>query len=469
MTYGIERGNSFMTYKQARDFINETNKLGSVPGLDTITELMARLDNPQDKLQVIHVAGTNGKGSTAAFLSSILAVGGYRVGRYISPSVFSYREKLQIMTYSRPDDNEAGYMEPENDNGLNVAYISRDHVCKAIELIKVLCEDMVRDGHAHPTSFEIETAMAFMYMEWEQVDFLILETGMGGRLDATNVIRQPICSIITSISMDHMQYLGDSLDKIATEKAGIMKPNTPIITCNQQPEAMNILEERAKELGIYLFVSDISKLHDINYTNEYTEFSYPTNNELSKYRIRLLSKYQVMNALLALESAYRMNEMGYRVTKEAIDRGLRLTEWHGRFERISNSPDFYIDGAHNEEAAKQLRDSIDLYFTNRRLIFMIGVLADKDYKSIVRILAPMADTIITLTPDNLRALPSDRLADEVRAYCSRVFDEKDTDHALRRAYKEAGKDDVILAFGSLSFLGNLAASYSVRKDEENDR
>ncbi|NLO08265.1 MAG: bifunctional folylpolyglutamate synthase/dihydrofolate synthase [Clostridiales bacterium] len=455
-----------MTYEDAKEFIKEASKLGSVLGLDAISELMKRLDNPQDKIRIIHVAGTNGKGSTISFLSTILAAGGYKVGKYTSPSVFSYREMIQILEYGKPV-----VIENKNSNngyGLSMGYISRDNVCKAIELIKQACEDMVRDGYAHPTSFEIETALAFIYMYWEQVDFLLLETGMGGRLDATNVINQPICSIITSISMDHIEYLGDSLKKIAIEKAGIMKPNAPVITCNQQPEVLNVLNKKAKELGISLFLSDSSKAQMITYDNNYTEFSYPTDNILTKYRIKLLGKYQVINAILALETANIINDMGYIIKKEAIKMGLRFAVNHGRFEQISNRPDIYIDGAHNEQAALLLRDSIEIYFTNRKLIFMIGVLADKDYKSMLDILAPLADTIITLRPNNSRALASDILADEARAYCQRVFDEKDIEHALNRAYLEADPNDVIIAFGSLSFLGSLVSILEVRKDERDD-
>lgn len=443
-----------MTYEEAKGFIEETYKLGSVLGLDAIRELMKRLDNPQDKLRIIHVAGTNGKGSTTSFLASILASGAYKVGRYISPSVFSYREKIQILTYkstaSELDDKKLGA-----EQGLRIDYINKDGLCKAIEQIQIICEDMVRDGHAHPTSFEIETAMAFLYMAWEQVDFLILEAGMGGRLDATNVISQPICSVISAISMDHMEYLGDSLEKIAREKAGIMKPNAPIITCNQEPEVMGVLNKKAKELGIPLLLADVSRVERINYNRDFTEFSFSADSSSRKYRINLLGKHQVMNALLALETAKKLNDMGYIIREEAIERGLRLAICQGRFEKISRSPDIYIDGAHNRDAAISLRESIELYFTNRRLIFMIGVLADKDYKSIIRILAPLADVIITLTPDNPRALASDRLADEARAYCSKVIDERNVEGAIERAYKEAGSDDIILAFGSLSFLGSL--------------
>lgn len=469
-----------MTYEEAMEYIKNTNKLGSVPGLEAIRNLLERLGNPQDKLKIIHVAGTNGKGSTISFLSAILAATGYRVGIYISPTVFSYREKLQIVSLDEHinksnyknniDLDNSLYDKDILDKGvLRYEYISEEDVAKAIRIIKSVCDDIVMEqGQAHPTSFEIETAMAFLYMQWEKVDLLIVETGMGGRLDATNIISQPICSIITSISMDHMEYLGDNLSKIAMEKAGIMKPNTPVITCSQEPEVMTVLNSRAKELGIPILIADASKAHMISYASEYTEFSYPTGNALKDYRINMLGKYQLTNAIIALETAIKMNSMGYIVKEKAMKMGLKLASIHGRFERISSSPDMYIDGAHNKDAALRLRDSIEIYFTNRRLIFMIGVLADKDYTSMLRILAPLADVIITLTPDNPRALSSDKLANEARAYCFKVFDENDIEFAIKRAYTEAKTEDVIFAFGSLSFLGSLVSHLKVRKDENND-
>lgn len=224
-----------MTYKEARDFIEQTSQYGSVLGLTNIKELMKRLDNPQDKLRIIHIAGTNGKGSVGAFLASILSTAGYRVGRYISPTVFSYRERIQISEIKA------------NENSIQTAYITRQGVEATIDKIKPQCDNMVLDGFSHPTTFEIETAMTFLYLLWEEVDFVILEVGMGGRLDATNLIKNPVCSVFTSISMDHMEYLGDSIEKIALEKSGIIKPGSPVVTIGQEDSVLKILETSAKE------------------------------------------------------------------------------------------------------------------------------------------------------------------------------------------------------------------------------
>lgn len=449
-----------MTYEEAMAYIKEAEKLGSKPGLNSIRNLLSRLDNPQDKIKTIHVAGTNGKGSTISFIAGILATAGYRVGIYISPVVFTYREKLQLISLDRQKDK---------DDRLQAEYISEEDVSQSIEIIKSACDDMVLEGLAHPTAFEIETAMAFIYMLKKQVDFLILETGMGGRLDATNVIECPICSVLTSVSLDHMQFLGDSLSKIAGEKAGIMKPGSCAITARQVSEVMEVFEYKADELGIPIIIADSSKAGNVVYKDTYTEFEYQGNTgKTEKYRIHLLGKHQVQNAVLAIETASKINSMGYNVAEEAIAKGIGLAGWSGRLEQVAKAPDFFIDGAHNEEAAQRLRESIEIYFTNRRLIFIIGVLADKDYKSMLKLLAPLADTIIALTPNNNRALSSAMLAYEASLYCGRVFDERNIEHAVERAYMEADADDVIIAFGSLSFLGELSSCLKVRKDEEND-
>jgi dihydrofolate synthase/folylpolyglutamate synthase len=452
-----------MTYDEAMRYIKGTEKLGSIPGLETIATLLDRLGNPQDRLKVIHVAGTNGKGSTISFLSGILAVAGYRVGIYISPAVFSYREKIQIRSL-----NKHRYDNINDNNLIHDEYISKEDVCKVLDIIKSACEDMAANGQAHPTSFEIETAMTFLYMQWAQVDFLLLETGMGGRLDATNVIGSPICSVITSVSLDHMQFLGDTLEQIAYEKAGIMKHGSCLVTSNQKPEVLRIFSDKADELDIPIIIADMSKAYDIRYNQGHTTFVYPNIDKMDNYKIHLLGKYQVVNAILAITTARMIRSLGYSVSEEAIKSGLYLAKWQGRFEQISKAPDIYIDGAHNVDAALSLQDSIEIYFTNQRLIFIIGVLADKDYKKMLSILAPLAYTIIALTPDNPRSLSSDLLAKEARVYCSNVFDEGDIDNSIERAYAEAGTGDIILAFGSLSFLGSLVSSIRLRKDESNN-
>lgn len=428
-----------MTYQEAREFIDHSNQYGSKLGLVIITELLRRLGNPQDKLKIIHVAGTNGKGSTTAFITSILAVEGYIVGRYISPAVFSYRERIEIST--------------RQDADIITDYITKEGVAAAIEEIKVVCDAMVREGFSHPTSFEIETAMAFLYFSRMQVDFAVIEVGLGGRLDATNVIKQPICSVITSISMDHMQFLGDTLAQIAFQKAGIIKKGAPVVTCNHKPEVQKVLAEVAKELGVRLSITS-EDIKEKSFTPEGTSFRY----EQQSFQISLLGEYQIDNAVLAVLTARVLRESGYAISERSISEGLFLAKWRGRFEIIARNPYFIIDGAHNEDAALMLKKSLLQYFTGRKLIFIMGVFSDKDYQKILQIMAPMASVFITITPNNSRALSSSQLAVEAGAYTdAEIIDAKTVTLALKLAYERATKEDAILAFGSLSYLGEILA------------
>ena len=437
-----------MTYKEAREFIDDCNKYGWKPGLDTIKELLRRLGNPQDKLRCIHVGGTNGKGSTVALLSSILSQAGYRVGRYVSPAVFTYEEMIQIESKEK-----------------QTQFISKDSICKAIELIKPLCASMVMDGFAHPTTFEIETAIAFLYFTWERVDLTILEVGMGGRLDATNVIKSPVCSVITSIGMEHMQFLGETLDKIAREKAGIIKATSPVITFNQQQEAIEVIQEISALKNSPLTIVSQDNISNIHHALEGIRFSLQHDGRIEDYHLGLLGEHQVKNAALAIETAKIMNRLGYPIDDEAIKNGLSHARWRGRFEIVHKNPYIVVDGAHNIDAAMNLKASIELYFPDRRLIYIMGVLADKDYNSILSLTAPLAHTIITITPNNSRALSSQDLSIAARKYCNNVIDSGNIDGAIEKALTEAKENDVIIAFGSLTYLGDLINCLNVRKED----
>jgi dihydrofolate synthase / folylpolyglutamate synthase len=430
-----------MNYKEARAFINDSNQYGSKLGLVTITELMRRLDNPQDKLKIIHVAGTNGKGSTTAMIASVLAAEGYHVGRYISPAVFSYQERIQL---SRKNE----FHQVVNEN------ITKEGICDAIAKIKPACEAMVAEGFHHPTSFEIETAMAVLHMNKINVDFAILEVGLGGRLDATNVILHPICCVITSISMDHMQFLGDTLEKIAREKAGIIKPGVPVITCNNEPSILRVLKDTCEEKNSQLTVRSEEDLTHMEYSLEGTSFSYHDHD----YVIKMLGEYQGKNALLALGTIEVLQSLGYQISQAAIQEGLVQAKWNGRFEILAEKPYFIIDGAHNEDAALHLKKTLQHYFSKYKLIYIVGVLADKDYGKILELMAPLAYQIITVTPGNERALASSQLAIEAKKYCNcSVIDAQTVPNAINIAYDSADKEDVILAFGSLSYLSEVKA------------
>lgn len=440
-----------MTYDEARDFIEMAAGYGSRPGLEVITELLRRLDKPQDKLRIIHLAGTNGKGSTAAFIASILAAAGYKAGRYISPSVFDYREKIQISHKCA-------------DNIIN-EYITEEGICDSVAIIKAACEGMVRDGFYHPTVFEIETAMAFLYLLREKVDFAIIETGMGGRLDATNVAARPVCSVITSISMDHMQYLGDTLEKITREKAGIIKEKVPVITGNTNPVIIGVLEEACQAMNTKLTVASKDNAVILRASREGTAFSYKGYN----YDIKLLGDHQIGNALLAVEAVTVLQREGYEISQDAIYEGLSQTGWSGRFEILAQNPYFIIDGAHNEDAAIKLRKAIQDYFSGHKLIYIMGMFADKEYKKVLEIIVPLAGMIITITPPSSRALSSTQLAEEAAKYFKgTIIDAGAVTDAIDCAYENSNPCDAIIAFGSLSFLQE-ATDYLKQKQRDQIR
>ena len=420
-----------MKYQEVLDYIDSIKKYGIVPGLDTIRELCRRLGNPQDGLQFVHIAGTNGKGSVLAYVSTVLQCAGYKVGRYLSPTIRDYRERFQV----------GGRM------------ITQKALCGLMEELKQVCEDMTAEGFPHPTPFEVETALGFLYFSREKCDLVVLETGMGGRLDATNVIQNTLVAVLASVSMDHMQYLGKSLREIAGEKAGIIKPGCKVVTAQQEPEAMEVIRERAGQLQVSLTAADVAAAKRVRYGLEKQRFDYEGMRDLE---IGLAGKYQIGNAVLAIQACRALAERGYDIPEKALRQGIRDTRWPGRFTVLGKRPLFVADGAHNEDAAKKLAESIEFYFTNKRIIFIMGILKDKEYEKIIELTAHYADQILTVTPpDNPRAMGSYELAQEVAKMHPQVTAVDSLEEAVEISHLLAGKEDVILAFGSLSYMGKL--------------
>lgn len=419
-----------MTYEEACAFINRTKEYGSILGLTSIRSLMAELSDIQKTLPIIHIAGTNGKGSVGAMLAAVLMESGYHVGRYTSPAVFTYEEIFTV----------DGIM------------ITHEEFAELVTTVSAACERMVSRGEAHPTSFEVETAAAFLYFAEKKCDFVLLETGMGGITDATNLIRKPICSVLTSISMDHMAFLGDTLTKIASAKAGIIKEGCPVVSSWQSEEALRVIEKEADRRNAKLIVADESCIKDVSYDENGLTFSY---DGLGRAELRMTGAYQIANAACAIETLLLLKGKGYYVTEDTIRTGLKNACWQGRFETIHKKPLCIIDGAHNEEAALRLRETIENCFTNRRITYIIGVLADKEHEKMLRIMLPLAMRVYTVTPDNPRALPADRLAEEAAKYHKQVTAMTAIDEALTCALQDAGEDDVIIAFGSLSYLADV--------------
>ena len=419
-----------MNYNEALEYVEAVSKYGIVPGLDSIRELCRRLGNPQDELKFVHIAGTNGKGSTLAYVSTILQSAGYRVGKYISPVIFEYRERIQI----------------------GKRMITKAALCEGLELIREICDRMVEDGFHHPTPFEIETALAFWYFRREQCDIVVLETGMGGLMDATNLITTTQVAVLVSIGMDHMQYLGKTLAEIAAQKAGIIKNACYVVSMKQQPEAMTVIEEVCRQKSCELCIADSSQATHIRYGMEKQFFDYAG---YRKLEITMAGKFQIDNAALAVEVIRALEGCGYVISEKALRKGLKETQWKGRFSLLGKKPFFVVDGAHNEDAAQKLADSIEFYFTNKRIIYIMGILRDKEYEKVISLTEKYADQIITVTPANPRAMHAYELAQEVARIHPNVTAVDSLEEAVEMSYLLAGKDDVIIAFGSLSYLGDL--------------
>lgn len=422
-----------MTYEEALDFIEQTKQFGSVLGLQNIINLMRELGNVQEELQIIHVAGTNGKGSVCAMLAQIYQEASYRVGKYSSPAVFSYEEIYQI-------------------DGEPITAVDFTH---AVELVSLACRRLTEAGKPHPTVFEMETAIAFIYFYEKKCDLVILETGMGGETDATNLITSPLCSVVTSISMDHMGFLGTSINEIAGVKAGIIKEGRPVISVCQQPEAMRVLQIQAQRKGAELTTADVQPAEQISYDAEGLSFVYPLFGKAERWNMRLTGSYQVENAVLAITTVEQVCRLGIEVTVTHVRTGLRKARLPGRFETICKSPRMIIDGAHNEDAARKLKDTIENCFTNEEITYIIGVLADKEYEKILRLLLPYAKRVYTVTPDNPRALPGEELCKEAKKYHSHVSCAGTVERAVELAVKGTRESGVILAFGSLSYLAEV--------------
>lgn len=456
-------GGGSMTYEEARAYIGKISKTGSILGLGSIRNLMRELSDVQEKLSIIHLAGTNGKGSVGAFLAAALMEAGCRVGRYTSPAVFSPLEVWQI-------------------DGVS---ITKEEYIHVLSQAKSACDILISKGLSQPTVFEVETAMAFLWFYQRKCDYVLLETGMGGREDATNLIRKPLCSVLTSISMDHMQFLGDTLGKIAAQKAGIIKEGCPVVAVKQKPEAMTVIEQVAREKHARLFVADAAKtckilkkdLTEMRYSCEYyagstipeagaAEEINSCNDavesmEETEITLHTTGSYQLENSLLALTVLRQI----LHIPMETIARGFSRVRWEGRFEILRKEPLFIIDGAHNPGAAEKLRQTIENYFTNCKITYIIGVLQDKNHEKMLELMLPFTRRVYTVTPENSRAMDGKLLGQEVEEVWrklgqgrARVVTVCDTiEHAVQQSLTGAGKEDVILAWGSLSYLGQVRA------------
>jgi len=410
-----------MKYTEAVEYMESLSSYGIVPGLGNIINLCEKLGNPQKDLQFVHIAGTNGKGSVLSFVSTILKAAGYKVGRYVSPTIFEYRERIQVNNRS----------------------ITKTALGEYVERMKLICEELVAEGKPHPTPFEVETAMAFTYFKEQGCDIVVMETGMGGRQDATNIIENTLVAVLVSISMDHMQFLGKDLTAIATEKAGIIKKGCHVVTTLQEPEVQLVIEKQATSCSATVTVAKAEDAKKIRFGLEKQRFDY---GQWKNLEITLAGKHQIANAVLAIEVVQALQQKGYTISEKALRTGLRETRWPGRFTVLSKKPYFVVDGAHNEDAAKKLADSIEFYFTNKRIIYIMGILRDKEYEKIINLTHGYADQILTVaTPNQARTMSAYELATEVAKVHKNVTAVDSLEEAVEMAYLLAGKEDVIIA------------------------
>lgn len=433
------KGNKNVTYKEARVYLDKVSKYGSVLGLDSIRNLLNKLDNPQDKLKFIHIAGTNGKGSTLSFISTILSEAGYRTGRYTSPAVISYLEMIQV----------------------DGVWISEEEFAELVEKVKNAIARMETKGQVSPTIFEVETAIAFLYFYKKECDYVVLETGLGGIDDATNIIKNTVASVISTISFDHIGILGHTIEEITEKKAGIIKPGSIVVSAKQNMNVRRILEKKAEEFECQIRFADSDQaiIEEESYLG--IHFSY---REWKDLQMCLTGDYQIENVTTALELMNTNVIPG--ITEDIIKKGLLKTQWPGRLQCINKAPVFMIDGAHNEDAAMKLARSVKKYFPDKKKTFICGVFKDKEYEKICKIMAPLADRIYTVDlPNKERTLCAEKLYSVMKKYCKTECDTEAVGEiatAVKKALDNSKKDEMILAFGSLSYLGEVIQCFNVR-------
>ena len=402
-----------MEYQEIIHTIENKRRFGSLPGVVVSRKLLAAVGDPQNDLAFIHIAGTNGKGSTAAFLREILKEAGIRAGMFTSPHLIDFTERIQVDGRQIPEEDAA----------------------RLGEMLLNL------DLDVHPTMFDYCLAMALLYFREQGCRLVILETGLGGRLDSTNVISAPLVSVITKIGYDHTEVLGDTLDQIAAEKAGILKPNTFMVSESQQQPAEKVLKDCCSKLGIsYQFV-EAEKIKAVDHG-----FSYEGK---GSYRMRMLGMHQRENAMAAVFAAEALRIYGFEITDAQISQGIENATWNGRMELISKEPYLLIDGAHNGHGVHALAESLKELYPDEKFHFIMGVLADKDYKQMVKEILPLAESVTTVTPDSGRALQGETLAEYIRSYgvCAENTEQ------MQEAFLQIR--DKTVAFGSLYFIGEI--------------
>lgn len=427
-----------MNYDEALRFIKDCAKFGVKLGLERIGEILRRLGNPESKFRMVHIAGTNGKGSTAAMVDFIFQEAGYKTGRFTSPHLVSYRERFTA----------------------NGVWISEEQLAQIVSRIRPVLEAVALEGFGNPTEFEIGTVIAFEFFAAQAVDVAIIEVGMGGRFDATNVI-QPVLSIITRIDYDHQQYLGNSLTEIAYEKAGIIKPGVPVVIGVQLPEIENFLTQIASARGSKFKLASEIGLESVKVAESGTEALYQsTYFGPLRVGLRLIGPHQAVNCLNALAGLHFLIDAGFKISQSAVLNGLAKTVWPGRMERVKppNSPDslkLYLDGAHNPNGARILVDTIKLLYPGRKVDMLAGILDNKSYAEMAAIFSEIAASVIVTGISGFKAASTSELASIFTGHGVEAIIEPVPADALNRLL--ASSNSVAVATGSLYLIGELRA------------
>ncbi|GCD12948.1 bifunctional folylpolyglutamate synthase/dihydrofolate synthase [Clostridium tagluense] len=440
-----------MNYNEAMDYIKNTAKFGTKLGLERTEKILEILGNPHKKLKCIHIAGTNGKGSTTAMVTNILVKSGYKVGSYISPFIEEFEERMQI----------------------NNTNISKADLSNIITEVSKAVEKVVELGYSNPTEFEIITCAGFLYFYKNKVDFAVMEVGMGGRLDSTNVII-PVVSVITSISLDHTQILGGTIDKIAYEKAGIIKEGIPVVMFPQQKESYDVIERICREKNCKLIKIPresatylgkenlqqvlITSLEGTGYRNNNLitqKFKVQTLNNDYIIELSLLGKHQLLNCCVAINVIEELIVQGATISKNDILMGLGTVKWPARLEVMNKEPLVVIDGAHNIDGIKNLTESIDMYFNYNKIILILGILADKQVEEMIKTIVPKASRVITVTPHSQRAELSQQLKVQVEKYSGSCESIENYEEAYKKALSYCEQEDLLLVCGSLYMVGDM--------------
>ena len=421
-----------MTYEQALSYISGVSIRGGKPGLGRIATLMDGLGNVQNQLRFVHLAGTNGKGSTSCMLASVLQKAGYKTGLFVSPFIIRFNERIQVNGQHIPDEKLA----------------------EIVARIKPICDAMEEGA----TEFDLITAAAFVWFAEENCDIVVLETGLGGRLDSTNIINTNECAVITNIGIDHTDYLGTTVEEIAYEKACIMKQDRPVVAYESVQGAMDVLTAYALQHGNPMTVAEFDAIELVSADLTGQSFRYK-NSEV--FHINLLGPHQLKNASVVLETVETLRKCGWNINKKAVRDGLAEARWPARFEVLHTEPVVIVDGAHNMQGVESLRFAVEQHLEGKRIVCLTGVLADKDWQNMMAVLEGFAADFITVTPDSPRALTAENLAAHLAQRGKWVWAAENVQEGMDMAIARALEtDSVIVASGSLYMAGEIREYFS---------